>query len=651
MHKLQLAFILISVPLAVLLAKPISLKSPNGKIEITINTEKQLTWAVRSEGSTVLEPSPLAMSFNNDVVAGKDMQAVKTKTRSVDQVLTPVIRVKNSRVLDKYNEIEITPRGNYSVLFRCYDDGVAYRFVTRFSQPVQVMDEQVRFIFSDDHSTWFPEEESMFSHNERQYLRLKLSQIKAERFCSLPMVVALTNGTKVLISEADLEDYPGLWLEGGGSVPHSLHGKFSHFPLETKLSGDRNVRITRHADYLAETSAVRSYPWRFLIISRNDSQLIESEMVFKLAKPCELTDTAWIQPGKVQWDWWNSLNVYGVDFKSGVNTSTYKYFIDSAAKNGAQYIILDEGWYDLNDLMKVAPEVNMEELVSYSREKKIGLILWTTWKALEDKMEEAMIRFEGWGIKGIKVDFMQRDDQWMVNFYYRTARMAAKHKLMVDFHGAYKPTGLIRTLPNVVTSEGVKGLENLKWSRLPDPEHNLLLPFTRMVAGPMDYTPGAMINKDSASFYIDFNEPMSLGTRCHQLALYVAFESPLQMLSDSPSNYEREPVCMDFLRRVPTVWDETRVLKAAMGEYLVIARRSGTTWFLAALTDWTSRSFDIALDFLGDDDYLLESWQDGINVDRHAADFKYAQQSVSDQSRIKIEMAKGGGWVGIINRN
>ena len=460
MHKLQLAFILISVPLAVLLAKPISLKSPNGKIEITINTEKQLTWAVRSEGSTVLEPSPLAMSFNNDVVAGKDMQAVKTKTRSVDQVLTPVIRVKNSRVLDKYNEIEITPRGNYSVLFRCYDDGVAYRFVTRFSQPVQVMDEQVRFIFSDDHSTWFPEEESMFSHNERQYLRLKLSQIKAERFCSLPMVVALTNGTKVLISEADLEDYPGLWLEGGGSVPHSLHGKFSHFPLETKLSGDRNVRITRHADYLAETSAVRSYPWRFLIISRNDSQLIESEMVFKLAKPCELTDTAWIQPGKVQWDWWNSLNVYGVDFKSGVNTSTYKYFIDSAAKNGAQYIILDEGWYDLNDLMKVAPEVNMEELVSYSREKKIGLILWTTWKALEDKMEEAMIRFEGWGIKGIKVDFMQRDDQWMVNFYYRTARMAAKHKLMVDFHGAYKPTGLIRTLPNVVTSEGVKGLEN-----------------------------------------------------------------------------------------------------------------------------------------------------------------------------------------------
>ena len=651
MHKLQLAFILISVPLAVLLAKPISLKSPNGKIEITINTEKQLTWAVRSEGSTVLEPSPLAMSFNNDVVAGKDMQAVKTKTRSVDQVLTPVIRVKNSRVLDKYNEIEITPRGNYSVLFRCYDDGVAYRFVTRFSKPVQVMDEQVRFIFSDDHSTWFPEEESMFSHNERQYLRLKLSQIKAERFCSLPMVVALTNGTKVLISEADLEDYPGLWLEGGGSVPHSLHGKFSHFPLETKLSGDRNVRITRHADYLAETSAVRSYPWRFLIISRNDSQLIESEMVFKLAKPCELTDTAWIQPGKVQWDWWNSLNVYGVDFKSGVNTSTYKYFIDSAAKNGAQYIILDEGWYDLNDLMKVAPEVNMEELVSYSREKKIGLILWTTWKALEDKMEEAMIRFEGWGIKGIKVDFMQRDDQWMVNFYYRTARMAAKHKLMVDFHGAYKPTGLIRTLPNVVTSEGVKGLENLKWSRLPDPEHNLLLPFTRMVAGPMDYTPGAMINKDSASFYIDFNEPMSLGTRCHQLALYVAFESPLQMLSDSPSNYEREPVCMDFLRRVPTVWDETRVLKAAMGDYLVIARRSGTTWFLAALTDWTSRSFDIALDFLGDDDYLLESWQDGINVDRHAADFKYAQQSVSDQSRIKIEMAKGGGWVGIINRN
>lgn len=650
MNKYSVIALLVFVLGATLQARPVVVKSPDGKIEATINTDKQLTWTVVSQGVTVLEASPLSMTFDNGVVAGKNMQGVKSQIRSVKQVLTPVVAVKNDRVPDHYNEAEISTRNGYSVLFRCYNDGVAYRFITRFSKPVRVMDEEVRLVFSGDHAAWFPEEESMFSHNERVYLDVKLSDISSDRMCSLPMMVRIADGPNVLISEADLEDYPGLWLRGGRTA-HTLQGLLSQVALETRLSGDRNVRILRHASYLAETKGTRSFPWRYLIIAHADKQLIESEMTFKLASPCALTETSWIKPGKVAWDWWNALNLYGVDFTAGVNTVTYKYYIDFAAKYGIPYIILDEGWYDLKDLMKVVPEVDMEELVRYSREKNVGLVLWTTWKALDDKMEEAMAQFEKWGIRGIKVDFMQRDDQWMVNFYYRTAALAARHKLLVDFHGAYKPTGLIRTWPNVVTSEGVKGLENLKWSRLPDPEHNLMLPFTRMVAGPMDYTPGAMINKDSASFHIDWDQPMSLGTRCHQLALYVAFESPLQMLADSPSQYEREPECMEFLRRVPTVWDETRVLQAAVGDYLVIARRSGNTWYLAGLTDWNSRCFEAPLDFLGDDNYTLESWQDGINVDRHAGDFTFKTQSVSDQSRIKLQMAKGGGWVGIINKN
>ena len=423
---------------------------------------------------------------------------------------------------------------------------------------------------------------------------------------------------------------------------------FAACALETKQTSDRDVRVVRSADYLAETQGNRSYPWRVLIIAHEDRQLLESEMVYKLAKPCELPDTDWIRPGKVAWDWWNALNIYGVDFKSGVNTATYKYYIDFASKNGLEYIILDEGWYDLKDIMKVVPEIDMDELLAYGRQKNVGIILWTTWKALEDKMTEAMDRFEKWGIKGIKVDFMQRDDQWMVNFYYRTARLAGRHKLLVDYHGAYKPTGWIRTLPNVVSSEGVKGLENLKWSRLPDPEHNLTLPFTRMVAGPMDYTPGAMINKDSASFNIDFGAPMSLGTRCQQLALYVVFESPLQMLADNPSNYEREPGCMEFLRQVPSVWDETRVLQAAMGDYVALARRNGTTWYLAAMTDWTGRDLDISLGFLGQGNFQMDVWQDGVNVDKYAADFQRQQQSVTAASRVKIRLAGGGGWVAII---
>ncbi|NLP10458.1 glycoside hydrolase family 97 protein, partial [bacterium] len=419
MNNFSVLALLVFMLGATLQARPVVVKSPDGRIETTINTDKQLTWSVVSQGVTVLEASPLSMTFDNGVVAGKNMQGVKSRIRSVNQVLTPVVAVKNDRILDHYNEAEISSRDGYSVVFRCYNDGVAYRFITRFAKPVRVMDEEVRLVFSGDHATWFPEEESMFSHNERVYLDVKLSDISNDRMCSLPMMVRIADGPKVLISEADLEDYPGLWLRGG-STAHTLQGLLSQAALETRLSGDRDVRILRHANYLAETKGTRSFPWRYLIIAHADKQLIESEMTFKLASPCALKETSWIKPGKVAWDWWNALNLYGVDFKAGVNTATYKHYIDFAAKYGIPYIILDEGWYDLKDLMKVVPEVDMEELVRYSREKNVGLVLWTTWKALDDKMEEAMTQFEKWGIRGIKVDFMKSDDQWMVNFYYRT---------------------------------------------------------------------------------------------------------------------------------------------------------------------------------------------------------------------------------------
>ncbi len=646
-YYLPALFMLIAF-VAAAVSKPILLKSPDGKIVVSIETDKQLLYSVTVNGVQIIAPSAVAMTLNNGMVAGKAMQGVKTKFSTMDETLTPVVRVKNATVRNHYNQVEISTRQNYSVIFRVYDDGLAWRFVTRFDKPVRVLDEKASFVFSGDYGTWFPEEESMMSHNEREYLRLKLSEIGPERFCSTPMLVAVGNGPKVWISEADLEDYPGLWLNGGVKGEHALYGKFAHFPVQVEQKNDRDVAVAESADYLAETRGSRTFPWRVLIIAQNDAQLLESEMVYKLARPCELSDTGWIKPGKVAWDWWNALNLYGVDFKSGVNTATYKYYIDFAAKNGLEYIILDEGWYDLQDIMKVVPEIDMEELLVYAKQKNVGIILWMTWKALDDKMAEAMARFEQWGVKGIKVDFMQRDDQWMVNFYYRCARMAAKHKLLVDYHGAYKPTGLIRTLPNVVTSEGVKGLENLKWSRLPDPQHNVTLPFTRMVAGPMDYTPGAMVNKDSASFYIDFTEPMSMGTRCHQLALYVVFESPLQMLADVPSNYEREPECMRFLSQAPSVWDETRVLKAAVGDYVVMARRSGAAWYIGALTDWTGRDLDISLNFLAPGNHSMQVWQDGPNVDKRAVDFQCLQQTVTAESRVKMRLAGGGGWVAII---
>ena len=371
-------------------------------------------------------------------------------------------------------------------------------------------------------------------------------------------------------------------------------------------------------------------------------------MVYKLAKPLQLTDTSWIKPGKVAWDWWNANNVYGVDFRAGINTETYKYYIDFAAKYGLEYIILDEGWYVLGDLMKVVEGMDMEALFRYAKSKNVGIIPWVIWKTLDDQLTEAMDQFEKWGAKGLKVDFMQRDDQWMVNYYDKIAKEGAKRHMLIDFHGSFKPTGLRRAYPNVITREGVRGLENCKWGTAANPEYNVTIPFIRMVAGPMDYTPGAMINAQKRDFQAIFNRPMSLGTRCHQLAMYVVYESPLQMLADSPSNYLKEPECMEFLAKVPTVWDETKVLDAKVADYLLIARKSGSEWYVGAMTDWTGRELTVDFSFLGPGQHSIEIYKDGINADRHGNDYKKETSKVSASDTMKIKLAPGGGWAAII---
>jgi alpha-glucosidase len=386
------------------------------------------------------------------------------------------------------------------------------------------------------------------------------------------------------------------------------------------------------------------------VISENDAELVQSELIYKLGPAQKIENTDWIRPGKVAWDWWNANNIYGVDFEAGVNTQTYKYYIDFASKYGLEYIILDEGWYVLGDVLKLEKDIDIQELVDYGKEKNVEIILWVVWKTLDDKLEEALDQFQTWGVKGIKIDFMQRDDQWMVNFYEKIARECAERQLLVDYHGAYKPSGLDRAYPNVITYEGVKGLENAKWSEMPDPEHNVTLPFTRMVAGAMDFTPGAMINANKKNFSIVFTEPMSPGTRCHQLAMYVVFESPLQMLADNPSNYYREPECMEFLSVVPSVWDDTKVLKAKVSDYIAVARRSGDTWYVGAMTDWDARNLDLKLDFLEDGNYTMKVWKDGMNADKHASDFAQSERSVSSNSSIQVKMAPGGGWAAIITK-
>ncbi|MBN2572066.1 MAG: glycoside hydrolase family 97 catalytic domain-containing protein, partial [Ignavibacteriales bacterium] len=423
---------------------------------------------------------------------------------------------------------------------------------------------------------------------------------------------------------------------------------FPKYPKKVEQINDRNVKVTKRECYIAKTNGTRSFPWRIFAISKEDKDLLTNQLVYILASENKLEDVSWIKTGKVAWDWWNANNLFDVDFKPGLNNKTYKFYIDFASKYGIEYIILDEGWYNLGNLFDVNPEINLEELIKYGKEKKVGIILWVVWKTLDDQLNEVLDWFEKLGVKGIKVDFMQRDDQLMVNYYWKICKEAAKRKLLVDFHGAYKPTGLRRTFPNLVSREGVMGLEHLKWSDKITPEHNLIIPFIRMVAGHMDYTPGAMLNAHKENFQVSFSSPMSIGTRCHQLAMYVIYESQLQMLADSPSNYLNEKECTEFVSKVPVVWDETIVLDAKLGEYILMAKRNGKEWFVGGMTNSTSRTLELDFSFLDEGDYQIEIFQDGLNIEKNASDYQKIVKQISKNDKMNISMYIGGGFAGKI---
>ncbi len=627
-------------------AEEYELVSLNNNLKLKVDVGDKILYSVTYKSNQLLEPSAISMTLAGGKVLGANPQVADVEKSSVDDVIFPVVRTKSKEIVDKYKEMTIKFEDDYSLIFRIYDDGLAYRFVTDIDEEIEVVAEEVVYNFPKNYSIYFPEEESFQTHSECEYKYLKLSEVSEEMMCSIPTLVDIADGPKVLITESDLEDYPGLYLRGSSS--RSLHGKFPAYALKEKAENDRNVPVTERADFIAKTSGRRSYPWRVMIVAGKDGDLIESQMVYKLAKPLQLEDTSWIKPGKVAWDWWNANNIYGVDFRAGINTETYKYYIDFASKYGIEYIILDEGWYVLGDLTKVREGMDIEELFRYAKSKNVGIIPWVIWKTLDDQLEVAMDQFEKWGAVGLKVDFMQRDDQWMVNYYHKIAKETAKRKMLVDFHGSYKPTGLRRAYPNVITREGVRGLEHNKWADYITPEHNLTLPFTRMVAGPMDYTPGAMINANERDFQSIFNRPMSLGTRCHQLAMYVVYESPLQMLADNPTNYLKEPECTEFLSKVPSVWDETKVLDASVANYVLIARKNGDVWYVGAMNDWTAREMVVDFSFLGPGSHDIVIYRDGINANRVGNDYKKEKAKVSAKDEMTIRLAPGGGWVAVI---
>jgi alpha-glucosidase len=643
--KIIMAFLLLFL-LVPVSAQSYSLSSPDNSIKIEITAGNPVSFRILTDGKELM--SPTTISIEIDRIRPGDLQVKKSTQRSVNQIVKPVVPEKATQITDNFNELSLLFKNKLSLTFRAYNLGIAYRWESLLPDSITVISEKVDAGFSSEDMCWYPLETSFYSHNERLYKNFRIKQISKDNLASLPALVN-HSGTNILISEADLFDYPGMWITGTGN--NQLAAVFPHHAATEKVKGDRDVLVTSTDKFLAKTAGTRTFPWRVFMIARTDGELLNNQLVYLLSRETT-ADYSWVKPGKIAWDWWNALNIDGVDFTSGVNTATYKYFIDFAAQYGLEYIILDEGWSPTMDITRSIEAVNMPELLSYAKEKNVGIILWVVWATLDRQMEKAMDIYAGWGVKGIKVDFMQRDDQKMVNFYERTAREATKRHLLVDFHGAYKPTGMERFYPNVITREGVYGMENSKWdtSKNIGPEHNVTLPFIRNAVGAMDYTPGAMINAQKEMWKPIFERPMSLGTRCHQLAMYVVFTSPLQMLSDAPSNYYREPACMEFLRQVPAVWTETKVLNAETGDYLAIARKAANgDWYIGAMTDWTARDLTLDLSFLGKEYLSMDLWQDGINANRNANDFAKKTVQLPVDAKLKIHLAPGGGWVAIIH--
>ena len=626
---------------------PLTVASPNGALVVTVGVGEQLTWSVTLRGRAILLPSRIGMSLASGQVLGAKPVVSTTSTRAVNEVLRPVVRIKRAAVRDDFNERRVNFAGGYALIVRAYDDGVALRFATSLPGEITVTAEDATLAWGGDHLVYFPEETSFQSHQERPYKRLNISEI-GPRFSGLPAMVVLPDGVKAVITEADLSDYPGMDLTGDAAAL-TLRGLFPAYPKKVELRRDRDEVVLEREDYLAKTRGTREFPWRAVVVAERDETLLETDIVYRLASETTMQDTGWIWPGLVAWDWWNANNVFGVPFRAGVNTETYKHYIDFAAEQGIPYIILDEGWYPLGNLLATVPAIDMNAIAAHAQGKHVGLIMWVVWKTLDLQMQPALDQFERWGVKGIKVDFMQREDQWMVNFYERVAQEAAKRRLLVDFHGAYKPTGLYRTYPHVVTSEGVLGLEQSKWSDLASPENAVTFPFMRMLAGPVDYTPGAMMNATKGDFKPVFNRPGSQGTRCQQLAMYVVYESPLQMLADAPSNYRKEPESLAFLSRVPTVWDETRVLTAKVGEYIVTARRSGRDWYLGALTNWTARDIELDLSWLGAGAFTADVFRDGPNAGRAGVDYERAELALTSSDKLTLRLAPGGGFAARIS--
>lgn len=623
-------------------SKTYTVTSPDRRVSVSIMPSDSLRFTVVTPAGQTIGVAVALQLEDNDF--GVTPKVRKMKTASVDRVIEPAVPVKYSSIRDRYTDAKLN-LGKYDVEFRVYDNGVAYRFVTHLPDSVNVMAEDFRVALPEGTVAHLEQPRGWKTSQEEPYTHKALKDWnEADRMSLMPALFELPGGEWVLVSESNLRDYSGMYLKGNGTGFNSV---FPRAPLRFTEAGDRSVKIEEEAPYLARTSGNRAFPWRYMAFG-NPSDIAAQTLTAQLSDPCEIDDVSWIKPGKAAWEWWNGASVYGpdVNFESGFNLDTYKYFIDFAAKHGIEYIVLDEGWANSTlDPYTPNPRVDVKELIRYGKEKNVGLILWLTWLNVE-KHFDLFKTLSDWGVKGLKIDFMDRSDQWMTNYLERVAAKAAENHLLVDFHGAHKPTGLDVRYPNVISYEGVRGMEQMGHT---NPDNSLWLPFMRNAVGPMDYTPGAMISMQPESYGCDRPNSSSIDTRAYQMALFTAFESGLQMTADSPTMYYRNPDCAQFIADVPETWDETRVLLAEPGKVYAVAKRKGDDWWLAAIRGdgdkWREES--IALDFLTPGTvYEAEWYEDGINAPRQAMDYRRKTATVKSSDSMKMKLSRNGGWTG-----
>ena len=639
------------------------LASPDGRLVSNIVAKDGgITYDLEFNGEKLMVPSLIDLNFTQGDKVLNTLTVKKATRRSVDQTITSPF-TRQATMPDHFNELTLHLKEGLSVVFRAYNEGIAYRFVWE-GNPGKVNYEVVQYIFARDWNTSAPyvsqfdstrHEVQYCTSFESQYKTLHLTELDPRRLCFLPMMVHCDNGIKVCLTESSLCDYPGLYLHGTGESG-ILEGEHAPLPRRVEQGGHNNLQllVKERENYIAEMDRSKHFPWRILMVG-TATEIAMNNMSYLLGEPSRVDDISWIRPGKVAWEWWNCLNITGVDFEAGFNNGTYKHYIDFASKYGIEYVILDEGWAvnKQADLFQVVPEIDLPMLVNYARERNVGIILWAGYYAFDRDMEHVCRHYSEMGVKGFKIDFMDRDDQIVTDFYRRAAEMCAKYHLVVDFHGAFKPAGFTRTYPNVLNFEGVFGLEQMKWAptTVDQMRYDCEIPFIRQAAGPMDYTQGAMLNGGRWNYHPCWMQPMSQGTRCHQLALYIVLESPLNMLCDSPDHYDREPDYTRFVASLPTVWDETRVLQGEVGEYIVTARRKGNTWYIGGITNWTARDVEVDMRELEirNEKLEIELYTDGVNAHRKGSDYRHLTLN-SELRTLNLHIAPGGGFVAKVSQ-